>query len=214
MHQRNNVADLRPRLRFYLISPEGWGAEKCDEDRLAALIQAGVTAVQFREKAGNPERLQRAERMRDVVRAHGALFIVNDDPQLAKELDADGVHVGTEDIAVADARRTVGPDKIVGASARTIERAHQALDEGADYLGMGAIFDASATKADAEVIGLQGLRALRADPVVKDALVVAIGGITIDTANACISAGADGVAMVRGFWTLNDLQALRLLSNA
>lgn len=202
---------LREQLRFYLISPEGWGEGPRDEERLAALLQAGVTAVQFREKAGHPERLQRAERMRDIVRAHGALFIVNDSPTLARELAADGVHVGVDDISVAEARRILGPDKLVGASARTIERAHQATHQGADYLGMGAIFDATASKSDAKTIGLDGLRALRNHPVLKDTPIVAIGGITVDKVTACMHAGADGVAMMRGLWSLNDLQVLNAL---
>lgn len=212
MTARNNLDDLRRGLRIYLVSPKGWGADARDEKHLANLIEAGVTAVQFREKTGHPERLQRAKRMRDIARAHGALFIVNDDPNLAKRLDADGVHVGVDDVGVARARQIVGPDKIVGASARTIERAHQAFEEGASYLGVGAIFDASASKANAEVIGIAGLRALRNDPIVQRAVVVAIGGITLPTAHDCIRAGADGVAMVRGLWSLDDLQPLRALA--
>lgn len=202
---------LRKQLRIYLISPEGWGERPGDEERLAALIEAGVSAVQFREKAGHPERLQRAERMRDIVRAHGALFIVNDSPQLAQDLDADGVHVGVDDVSVAEARRILGPDKLVGASARTIERAHQALHQGADYLGMGAIFDATASKSDAKTIGLDGLRALRDDPALQNTPIVAIGGVTLDTAKACMNAGANGVAMMRGLWSLDDLQGLKAL---
>lgn len=205
---------LRARLRLYLVSPEGWGASPRDAEHLAALIQAGVGTVQFREKADHPERVERAARMRDIARAEGALFIVNDDPLLAQTLDADGVHVGTDDASVASARKILGPQKIVGASARTLERALAAQQDGADYLGVGAIFDARASKANAQHLGLDGFAALRAAPRLKDMPMVAIGGIRPETAPQCFGAGADGVAMIRGLWSLTSPDdALRALRN-
>lgn len=204
---------LRTRLRLYLVSPENWGAASTDEAHLVALIAAGVGTVQFREKNGHPDRVARAKRMRDIAREYGALFIVNDDPVLAQKLDADGVHVGTEDASVAEARRILGPTKIVGASARTPERAHAALQAGADYLGVGAIYDASASKSNAEHLGLEGLAALRSDAALQNIPMVAIGGITLARVHECLEKGADGVAMIRGLWSLSsprqDLAELR-----
>lgn len=199
-----SVPPLRSALRLYLISPDGWGADPDDASRLARLIQAGVHCVQFRDKSDTPARQQRAEAMRAVCKEHGALFLINDDPQFAQLVDADGVHVGVDDVAVADARALLGPDKIVGATARTIDRAQEALREGADYLGVGAIYDATASKADAVTGGLALLAMMRADPVVAETLIVAIGGITLENAAPCFDAGADGVAMIRGLWQLSE----------
>lgn len=200
--------EQRAKLRLYLVSPEGWGAQPNDEAHLAKLLQAGVGTVQFREKNMHPERRMRAQRMRDIAHAHGALFLVNDDPQLAHELRADGVHVGVEDARVEDARALLGPDKIIGATAKTLRRAQQAIEQGADYLGVGAIYDARASKANAEYLGMDGFRALREDARLRDVPMVAIGGITLETAQTCFDAGAEGVAMIRGLWSLERPQDL------
>lgn len=195
--------EQRAKLRLYLVSPEGWGAHPNDETRLAMLIEAGVGTVQFREKNMHADRRARAQRMRDIAQAHGALFLVNDDPMLARELDADGVHVGVDDARVQDARALLGPNKIIGATAKTTTRAQQAIQQGADYLGVGALFDARASKPDAEYLGLEGFRALRNQKGLQNVPMIAIGGITIDTAPLCFDAGADGVAMIRGLWSID-----------
>lgn len=207
---------LRDALRLYLISPDGWGADPQDHARLARIIQAGVGCVQFRDKSDTPRRLDRAKTMRAICKEHGALFLINDDPAFAQQVDADGVHVGVDDAAVADARALLGPDKIVGATARTIDRAREAVAEGADYLGVGAIYDATASKSDAITGGLSLLTMMRADTVVAETLIVAIGGITSENASVCFNAGADGVAMIRGLWQLSApeqaLASLRVAS--
>lgn len=195
-------AEQRKKLRIYLVSPEGWGLEPEHETHLIGLLQAGVSTVQFREKEAHPHRVQRAQRMRELTRAHNALFIVNDDPNLARMVDADGVHVGVEDARVQDARQIVGNDRIVGATARTLARAQEALKQGADYLGVGAIYDATASKSDAKTIGVEGFASLRNHEALQDVPMVAIGGIRLENADACWAAGADGVAMIRGLWGL------------
>lgn len=204
---------VRERLRLYFVSPDGWGAAKGDDERLVRLIQAGVGVVQFRDKSDLPDRERRAAQMREVCAAAGAIFLVNDDPSLALRLQADGVHVGVTDAAVAEARRLLGPEKIIGATARSLERAEQALREGADYLGVGAIYDASASKPDALTGGLALLSMMRGDARTAAAPMVAIGGIRPDNALPCLEAGADGVAMIRGLWQLEEpetaLAALR-----
>lgn len=193
-------ASQRAKLRLYLVSPEGWGEHPHDEKHLAQLIEAGVGTVQFREKLQHPDRQQRAKKMRDVAKMHGALFLVNDDPDLALLLNADGVHVGVDDATVRMARYKLGADKIVGATARTLARAQQAIDEGADYLGVGAIYDATASKPDAQTIGLEGFQKLKDHPQLQSVPMVAIGGICVENARECWEAGADGVAMIRGLW--------------
>lgn len=199
-----STPDLRASLALYLVSPEGWGTGEGDEAQLTRLIRAGVGTVQFREKEPRIDRLERATRMRELCREHGAIFLVNDDLALAQRLDADGVHVGVDDATVAEARAQLGEGKIVGATARTQDRAQRALAEGADYLGVGAIYDATASKADAVTGGLALLRQMREVYAGRDARIVAIGGITLERAPDCVAAGADGVAMIRGLWGLED----------
>lgn len=195
---------LRRALRLYLVSPDAWGVDPSDAERLRRLIDAGVHCVQFRDKSEAPHRHARAEQMQAICRAHGALFVVNDDPALARDLGADGVHVGESDASVAAARQIMGPLGIVGATANSLARARTAVTEGADYVGVGAIFDATASKGDAVTRGVAILSEMRADPVVATVPIVAIGGITLANAACCFDAGADGVAMIRGFWTLDD----------
>lgn len=122
-------------------------------------------------------------------------FVVNDDARLAVELGADGVHVGQDDWSVGEARRVVGEGGIVGVSAGTVEEAERAIADGADYVGVGAVF-ATGTKADAGCpIGPEGLQHI-VKCVRRRIPVVAIGGISPDNARACWNAGADGVAVV------------------
>ena len=112
----------------------------------AAAVRGGADAVQLRAKGmGGRALYETACALREVCRAGGAVFIVNDRADVAAAADADGVHVGQEDLPVAQVRRAVGPGRIVGASAKTVDLAVQAVREGADYLGVGAMF-ASPTK--------------------------------------------------------------------
>ena len=199
---------LARRLRVYLVSPDGWGSRDGDEARLWRLLRAGVGAVQFRDKSSVVDREGRASRMAALCREAGALFIVNDHPELARDLGADGVHVGVSDASVARARALLGDAAIVGATASTLDRALLAVGEGADYLGVGAIFDATASKPDAKTRGLEVVRELRSSPELRGTPLVAIGGITGDRAASCYAAGADGVAMIRGLWSCEDPESL------
>lgn len=200
------MSDWREKLRLYLVSPDGWGSRPEDEARLRTLIRAGVRCVQYREKTTPEAREVRARRMAAICREEGAIFLINDDPSLAVAVDADGVHVGETDASVREARALLGGGKIVGATARTIERAVASKAEGADYLGVGAIYDARASKADAVTGGLGLLERMRAETELHDFPIVAIGGITTSNAHACFAAGADGVAMIRGLWRLDHPQ--------
>lgn len=195
---------LRQALRLYLVSPNAWGVDPDDGPRLRRLIDAGVQCVQFRDKSDAPDRVARAQHMQAICREHGALFIVNDSPTFARDLEADGVHVGDADTDVATARRIVGPEAIVGATAGTLARARLVLDEGADYLGVGAIFDATASKDNAVTRGLAILETMRRDAALQSIPIVAIGGITLANAPLCFEAGASAVAMIRGLWSLQD----------
>lgn len=203
-----NRSDLLDKLRVYLVTPDGWGTREEDEMITRRLLESGLRTVQFRDKSGLEDRKGRAQRLQNLCREFGALFIVNDDPTLAKELDADGVHVGEEDASVSEARAILGANKVVGATAGSVPRALTAVNAGADYLGVGAIYDASASKPNATTRGLSILTAMRTEPLLVELPIVAIGGIDGGNAEPCFEAGADAVAMIRALWRAEDPELL------
>lgn len=177
-------------------------------DVAAAVEQAilgGATVVQLREKgATTREWLRAGQEVMAVCRRYGVPFIVNDRVDVALALDADGVHVGPDDMPVSLARRLLGEDKIIGFSAGTEEEARQAEAEGADYLGIGAVF-ATGSKGDAgEPIGVDGfLRVRRAAPSLP---AVAIAGMTASRAEEVMAQGADGVAVISAVFGAPDVR--------
>lgn len=170
---------------------------------LRLLLQAGVRWFQYRDKlSGGDDIAREVVLMLSLCREAGASLIVNDRVEVASRLDADGVHLGREDVAIAEARRILGEEKIIGCSARSVEAARQAEAAGADYLGVGAVYQ-TGTKRDARVIGLAGLgqicRAVKLP-------VVAIGGITRRRVRDVLQAGATGVAVVSAILHSKDIQ--------
>jgi thiamine-phosphate pyrophosphorylase len=157
-------------------------------------IQGGATIIQYRakDKAGG-QMIKEALALLKVTHRHQVPLIINDRIDVALAVDADGVHLGQEDIPCTLARKLMGPDKIIGISASSPATARQAEQNGANYLGVGAAFP-TGTKADAgAAIGLEGLRTIRR--IVKIP-VVAIGGINIDNAAATAATGVAGLAVV------------------
>ncbi len=214
----NGAAALREQLRVMAIIPDMPPELEVICELARSGLQAGATSLQYRNKLdSDPEnRLAVCRALQTICRERGALFIVNDDPLLAHQVGADGVHLGPADMPVAQARRILGPGVVIGASAGNSERARVAVNEGADYLGVGAIFDASASKADASApVGPALLERLREDPLLGDIPIVAIGGISVANAGACIRAGADGVATIRGIFSgaAVNAQASELVSS-
>jgi len=160
----------------------------------AAYLAGGARLLQLRLKdAPAPTLYTTALALRAVTRAMGALLVVNDRPDVAAAVDADGVHLGQDDVPVAVARVVLGPDRFVGVSTHDLDEARAALDAGADYLGVGPIYDTTSKAAALPARGLPLLRAVRA---LTDRPLVAIGGIDRDTAPAVRAAGADAVAMI------------------
>ena len=161
---------------------------------IEAALNGGVTAVQLRCKH-RPDRevFELARRARALTREHEALFLVNDRVDIALASDADGVHLGVDDLPIEDARRIGGPDFVIGYSPETDAQAQDAAARGADHLGVGPVFG-TATKADAgTAIGLQTVTQ-RAD--LAGIPIIGIGGITASNARSVIDAGAVGVAVV------------------
>lgn len=173
--------------------------------RVEAAVRGGVDIVQLRDKrASREELLPLAEELRGICERGGALFTVNDDPELARLSGAAGVHLGQEDGPLARAREMLGPDTIVGRSASTVEEASAAVREGADYLGVGTVF-ATPTKTDTEVSGVRLLEEVsRLDLTVPW---FAIGGIDLQNAPEVAAAGAPGFAVVRAILDAEDPEA-------
>ncbi len=160
----------------------------------ARVAEVGVRLVQLRMKGlRDADAYALAAQVATELRRRGALLVVNDRVDLALAVGADGVHVGAADLPVSVARRLVGPERIVGASAHDASEATRAVQAGADYLGCGSVFP-TGTKGDAMVRGLGVVRDVRAATV---APVFGIGGIDASNAGRVIQAGADGVAVVR-----------------
>ncbi|MGG0237927.1 thiamine phosphate synthase [Bacillus rhizoplanae] len=183
-------------LQVYFIM----GSNNCRKDPLQVMKEAldgGITIFQYREKGEEAltgeERYAFAKQLQSLCKEYNVPFIVNDDVELALELDADGVHVGQDDEGIKTVREKMG-DKIIGVSAHTIEEARFAIENGADYLGVGPIFPTN-TKKDAKAVqGTEGLRFFRESGV--EIPIVGIGGITIENAASVIEAGADGVSAI------------------
>ncbi len=190
---------------LYLVTDAALSRGRSHQEVVEAAILGGVTIVQYREKDASTRRMiEEALELRDLCRRHGVPFIVNDRVDVALAVDADGVHVGQDDMPASVARRLIGPDKILGVSADKVEHAIAAQADGADYVGASPIFS-TPTKADApQPIGVAGLLQMaRACPLP----IVAIGGINASNAASMIRAGAAGVAVVSAIVNAEDVRA-------
>ena len=189
-------------LLLYAVTDRRWlhGDALCEQVEQALL--GGVTMVQLREKEMSGRQLfKEAEKLRALCAHYQVPFIVNDNVPVAKKVDADGVHLGQNDMDVPWARRLLGEDKIIGVSARTVEQAVLAWKQGADYLGTGAVF-ATGTKPDAQALSLECLtKVCKAVPIP----VVAIGGITADNVARLSGSGICGVAVVSAIFAQPDI---------
>jgi thiamine-phosphate pyrophosphorylase len=174
------------------------------DDLLAAAIEGGCRMVQLREKEWPSSRvLPLAQRLRARCRATGVTFVVNDRVDLALALDADGVHLGQDDLPARLARPLLAPEMILGISTHSVSQARAAQADGADYVAVGSMF-ATRSKAEFELVGPELVRKLRAEIRVP---LVGIGGITHDNVDEVIRAGADGVAVISAVCAADDPRA-------
>jgi thiamine-phosphate diphosphorylase len=164
-------------------------------------VDGGATVVQLREKTcDSGEFARRAATALVACRRAGVPLIINDRADVAFAVGADGIHVGQDDLPVAAVRKLLGPDAILGVSVKTVEQARRAQAQGADYVGVGAMYPTS-TKTESSVVGLEDLREI-VDAV--DIPVVAIGGVDKENARHCLEAGADGVAVVSAIFKTSE----------
>ena len=193
------------KLRLYAVTDRAWAAdEDALMDQIAAAIDGGAGIVQLREKHLDHDAfLNEAQRFVALCREKGVVSIINDAVDIAAAVGADGVHVGQSDLAAGRAREVLGPDKLIGVSAHSVEEALAAQAAGADYLGVGAAF-VTGTKADAAPISRDTIRAITA---AVDIPVVAIGGISRDNITELAGCGLDGVAVVSALFAQKDVKA-------
>lgn len=168
--------------------------------RVQDALLGGTRIVQYRAKHQSPtDRMIMAELLHAACRDAGAKLIINDFPELAKEIDADGVHLGQNDMSVGEARQLLGRDKLIGVSTHSVDEALIAESHGADYIALGSVF-ATGTKDDAKVVGIDTLKKVRRAVRIP---LVAIGGIDLVGADLAIDAGANSVAVISG--VMDDL---------
>jgi thiamine-phosphate pyrophosphorylase len=168
-----------------------------------ALVRGGATCLQLRDKeAGSRYLHEEARLLKASLRSLGIPFVVNDRLDIALAVEADGVHLGEADIPIREARRVLGRDKILGASAASVESAVQAEKDGADYIGFGAVFP-TGTKEDVQVSGLAVLSRVKQAVSIP---VVAIGGIKRSNAVEVLRAGADGLAVISDLLEAPDVE--------
>ena len=196
------VKDDQDRCRLYLITPPVFEREVFAEDLRAALDGGAVACLQLRLKDVEDDVVRRAaEALLPLAQERDVAFLINDRPDLAAEMGADGCHVGQEDTPYDEARKILGPDHIVGVTAHASRHlAMQAAEAGADYVAFGAFFhtDTKQAKGNADPEILEWWSELFEIPC------VAIGGITVDNCPALVTAGADFLSVVAGVWNYPD----------
>jgi thiamine-phosphate diphosphorylase len=190
--------------RLYVITDERVGRGRSHLQIAERAILGGADAIQLRDKEASGGRLFGvALGLRRLTREAKIPFIVNDRLDVAMAVDADGVHVGQDDLPASVARRILGPGKILGVSAETVEEALAAQKDGADYLGVGPVFEARGTKADAGApLGLELIARIRKGCSLP---IVAIGGINAENARSVREAGADAVAVISAIASADDI---------
>ena len=191
-------------MRLYAITDRAWVGRQTLSEQVEAAIRGGATCVQLREKQlPEAELLDEAREIAALCRRYGVPFFVNDNVDVAIACGADGVHVGQDDMAASDVRRRVGGRMMIGVSAHSVEEAVTAVKNGADCLGVGAVF-ATSTKTNVSAMPRETLRAIcRA----VDVPVVAIGGISRANLPLLAGTGVDGVALVSAIFSAPDIEA-------
>lgn len=190
-------------LLLYAVTDRHWLGEETLYDQVKKALDGGATFVQLREKNLDREDfLAEAKEIQKLCKEYGVPFVINDEVSIAKDIDVDGVHVGQSDMEAMDVRKILGPDKILGVSAQTVEQAIIAEKHGADYLGVGAVFT-TGSKDDADDVSHETLKAICEAVSIP---VIAIGGITKDNVAELAGSGICGVAVISAIFGQKDIQ--------
>ncbi|MCR5090246.1 MAG: thiamine phosphate synthase [Oscillospiraceae bacterium] len=193
----------REALRLYAITDRSWLNGRTLYSQVEEALKGGATFVQLREKELDYESfLREARELRKLCADYGVPFVINDNIDVAIAADADGVHVGQEDMEAGDVRRRLGPDKIIGVSCKTAEQARIAQAHGADYLGAGAMFP-TGSKKDASSITMDALHEICASVTIP---VVAIGGIGMSNVEQLSGSGIAGISVISALFAQDDVK--------
>ena len=192
-------------LQLYAVTDRQWLQKgQSLADVVEAAILGGATLIQLREKTMDDESfICEAMEVKKVTDAYGIPLIINDNLKVCLACDAAGVHVGQDDLRAEKVRELLGPDKIIGVTAKTVEQAKAAVRQGADYLGSGAMFGSS-TKSEARPMTLDEFKEIRRSVSVP---IVLIGGIDAENIRELKGTGAQGVAVVSGIFAQPDVEA-------
>ncbi len=189
-------------MLLYAVTDRSWLGENKLEDQVEEILKAGVTFLQLREKnVTDEEFLEIAKKIKAVTDKYNVPFVINDNIWVAKEVDADGVHIGQSDMEAKKAREILGDDKIIGISAGNLEEAITAQRNGADYIGIGAMFHTD-TKTDATAITFEEAKKITST---VDIPVVAIGGISKDNIMKLKGTGVDGIAVISAIFAQENV---------
>lgn len=190
-------------MLLYAVTDRAWVGKQSLYEQVESALKGGVTCVQLREKElDDDEFLAEALEISSLCKKYKVPFFINDNVEVAVKCKADGIHVGQEDMAAFQVRQKVGKDMMIGVSVHSVEEALEAVENGADCLGVGAVFSTS-TKADADVLPKEILRDI-CDAV--DIPVVAIGGISRENISQLAGTGVDGVALVSAIFGAGDIE--------
>ena len=188
---------------LYAVTDRAWLSHQTLKEQVEEALKGGATCIQLREKELDElSFLEEAEELCALCRAYHVPFIVNDNVKIALACGADGIHVGQHDMQAGDVRKTIGDNMILGVSAQTVEQALEAERNGADYLGVGAVF-ATSTKLDADAVSHETLREICRAVSIP---VVAIGGIYKENIMQLSGTGVDGVALVSAIFASGDIE--------
>ena len=190
-------------LLLYAVTDRTWLNDETLYEQVEKAIKGGVTFVQLREKNLDEESfLKEALEIQKLCRKYDIPFVINDNVEIAKKINADGVHVGQSDMKAANVRAILGDDKILGVSAQTVEQAVLAEKQGADFLGVGAVFP-TGSKADAEDVSYETLKAICEAVNIP---VVAIGGISADNVLTLKGSGISGIAVISAIFAAENIE--------
>lgn len=191
-------------LLLYAVTDRSWLNGQTLYEQVEQALKGGVSFLQLREKELEEQAfLEEAKVIQELCKKYQVPFLINDNVELAASIGADGVHVGQSDMAAGAAREKLGPDRIIGVSARTVEEALEAQRQGADYLGVGAVFS-TGSKADAVEVDHQVLKEICSAVEIP---VIAIGGIGRDNVAQLKGSGICGIAVISAIFAQNDIEA-------
>lgn len=191
-------------LLLYAVTDRAWVGKQTLLEQIENALKGGVTIVQLREKNLKEERfIEEAVQVKSLCHRYGVPLIINDNMDVALKSGSDGIHVGIEDTPVAEIRKRVPADFIIGATCKTVEQAQAAQTAGADYMGVGAVFP-SPTKTNAIRITNEQLQTICSSVSIP---AVAIGGISRDNVLEIKRSGVDGIAVVSAIFAAEDIQA-------